>query len=80
MKKCNALIIFLFGGFVFRYGLDFMEMLVTHFSNLQTLSASKLQCEIAELSKPLENEEDSGQAIGFEIYPQEEIYEDEYDE
>jgi len=74
MKNKN-LILFLFGGFVFRYGLDLADMVITWLTNKQTLSATKAQIEINNLVGS--QEQIDTHAIGF-IQPEDYLEEDEY--
>lgn len=78
--KRRTLLIFIFGGIMFRWVIDLGDMLLTIITNKQKLNATKTQMEMNELLATAPEQYDDGHAIGFTL-PDEEYYEeDDFDE
>jgi len=78
MKRKNLLILFLFGGFLFRWGIELGDLLMASISNKQGLLATKTQLEMNKLVVKSQEPPvyDDGNAIGFHVDYDEPYYED----
>jgi len=89
MDKIKSIVLFLLGGIVFRYIVEWLDLYTMHLSNIKERGTVKIQAQIYEIGKSLpkeytketqdEEEDPQGQmfAIGFDMSGDEEYYDEE---